>query len=107
MLFSLTKYIIILYINTMETHSSSPVLVSCKNCKKNFTMGTDDFNYYEKVTVPPPTWCPGSGLIRRWPFKNPWTKFRRNCDVANRRTMSIYPPKHKFNVICHTCWCQL
>src|SRR5258708_1961499 len=106
MLFSLTKYIIILYINTMETHSSSPVLVSCKNCKKNFTMGTDDFNYYEKVNVPPPTWCPECRLIRRWAFTNTWSIFWRNCDVCNERTMSIYPPEDKIKVYCPKCWWQ-
>src|SRR3989344_5707310 len=32
----------------------------CKNCKNNFIIDADDFAFYEKMQVPPPTWWPDS-----------------------------------------------
>jgi hypothetical protein len=35
-----------------------PQNVICQNCKKDFTIELDDFRFYEKIKVPPPTFCP-------------------------------------------------
>ena len=29
-----------------------------QNCKKEFTIEPEDFNFYEKIKVPAPTFCP-------------------------------------------------
>ncbi|MDI6602741.1 MAG: hypothetical protein QME57_01295 [Patescibacteria group bacterium] len=31
---------------------------TCQNCKKEFVIEPEDFAFYEKIKVPPPTWCP-------------------------------------------------
>jgi hypothetical protein len=31
---------------------------NCQNCKNDFTIESEDFKFYEKIKVPPPTWCP-------------------------------------------------
>jgi CxxC-x17-CxxC domain-containing protein len=76
----------------------------CQNCKKDFVIETEDFNFYEKMKVPPPTWCPECRLIRRWSFTNTWSLFWRNCDKCGERTMSMYPPEDKIEVFCPKCW---
>ncbi len=30
----------------------------CQNCKQNFVIEPEDFDFYRKIDVPPPTWCP-------------------------------------------------
>ncbi|MBI5220508.1 MAG: hypothetical protein HY978_01565 [Candidatus Liptonbacteria bacterium] len=30
----------------------------CQNCKTDFTIDPEDFDFYRKIDVPPPTWCP-------------------------------------------------
>lgn len=30
---------------------------SCQNCKKDFIIEPEDFNFYSKMKVPAPTWC--------------------------------------------------
>lgn len=30
----------------------------CQNCKNDFVIEPDDFSFYEKIKVPPPTFCP-------------------------------------------------
>ena len=29
---------------------------TCQNCKAQFIIEPDDFTFYEKINVPPPTW---------------------------------------------------
>ncbi|MDI6602738.1 MAG: hypothetical protein QME57_01280 [Patescibacteria group bacterium] len=35
----------------------------CQNCKKEFVIEPEDFLFYEKIKVPPPTWCPECRMI--------------------------------------------
>lgn len=77
---------------------------NCQNCKKDFTIESEDFNFYEKMKVPAPTWCPECRLVRRWSFANTWSLFWRNCDLCKERTMSVYPAEQKIKVYCPKCW---
>jgi Zn ribbon nucleic-acid-binding protein len=52
---------------------------SCQNCRSQFTIEPDDFSFYEKLKVPPPTWCPECRLIRRLVWRNERTLYRRQC----------------------------
>ncbi len=81
----------------METHS-------CQNCKQTFTIEARDFDYYQKISVPAPTWCPLCRLIRRISFVNGWSLFWRNCDKCEKRTLSMYPPTQDITVYCQPCW---
>jgi len=83
----------------METQTQS-----CQNCKKNFAIESEDFNYYEKIKVPPPTWCPECRLIRRISCVNGWNLFWRNCDKCGKRTMSMYSPDTNLTIFCQPCW---
>ncbi len=38
----------------------------CQNCQKDFKIESEDFNFYEKIKVPTPTWCPECRMIRRF-----------------------------------------
>src|SRR3989338_5667954 len=77
---------------------------TCVNCKNDFTIEPEDFSFYEKISVPPPTWCPECRLIRRWSFTNTWSLYWRNCDLCKERTMSMYSPDQKILVYCTKCW---
>src|SRR3989344_4831691 len=77
---------------------------NCQNCKKDFTIETEDFSFYEKIKVPPPTWCPECRMVRRMACVNWWSLFWRNCDKCEKRTLSMYPPSQKIKVYCQLCW---
>lgn len=81
-----------------------PKMKNCQNCKKDFTVEPEDFKFYEKMKVPPPTWCPGCRLERRMSFINTLNIYWRNCDKCGKRTLSIYPPEQKIIVYCQPCW---
>lgn len=76
----------------------------CQNCKKDFTIESEDFKYYEKMQVPAPTWCPECRLIRRLATVNSWSLFWRNCDKCAKRMLSVYSPNQKITVYCQPCW---
>ena len=63
---------------------------NCQNCKIDFTIESDDFSFYEKINVPPPTWCPNCRCIRRMVHRNERNLYRRTCDITGKNIISIY-----------------
>jgi len=76
----------------------------CQNCKQDFVIEPDDFNFYEKIKVPPPTFCPGCRFIRRAVWRNERTLYRRTCDLCKKNIISIYSPKSPYVVYCNDCY---
>ncbi len=87
-----------------KTSSTSSVFTVCQNCKKDFVIETEDFAFYEKLKVPPPTWCPECRFARRMSFKNIWSLFWRNCEKCRNKTLSMYRPEQEMVVYCQPCW---
>ena len=77
---------------------------NCKNCQKDFTINSEDFNFYEKIKVPAPTWCPECRQIRRYAWRNERTLYRRNCDLCEKSTVTIYSQNKPYKVYCNECW---
>ena len=86
-----------------RTHSASSVQ-ACKNCQKDFTIEPDDFGFYEKVKVPPPTFCPDCRLQRRLAWRNDLSFYSRLCDLCGKKIISIYHPGKPLTVYCNKCW---
>lgn len=76
----------------------------CQNCKQDFTIESEDFNFYEKIKVPPPTWCPECRAVRRLSCANSWALFWRNCGKCGNRMLSMFSPDNKLTVYCQPCW---
>jgi hypothetical protein len=76
----------------------------CQNCKKDFTIEPDDFGFYEKIKVPPPTWCPECRMIRRMNFRNERSLYRQDCGLCKKSTISMYDPGNKYVVYCNDCY---
>ncbi len=77
---------------------------NCKNCKQDFVIGQEDFNFYEKIKVPPPTWCVECRQQRRYAWRNERTLYRRPCDLCGKSTVTIYSPNKELKVYCLKCW---
>ena len=86
-----------------KTTSANSVQV-CQNCQQKFTIEPDDFAFYEKIKVPPPTWCFECRQWRRYAWRNERTLYRRNCDLCGKSTVTIYSPNKPYKVYCHDCW---
>lgn len=76
----------------------------CQNCKENFVIDPEDFAFYEKIQVPPPTWCPNCRLQRRLCFMNERTFYKRDCDKCGKNVISMFPAGGHKKVYCSPCW---
>jgi hypothetical protein len=81
-----------------------PQNVICQNCHKDFTIEPDDFSFYGKIKVPPPTWCPECRQQRRYAWRNERTLYRRNCDMCGKSTVTIYSENKPHKIYCLKCW---
>lgn len=90
----------------------------CQNCKDQFVIEPEDFDFYKKISVPPPTFCPKCRLQRRLATFNFRTLYKRVCDLCKQEKISMYPPNspdgwaglpagrqgRTYKVYCPECW---
>src|SRR3989344_3213361 len=86
-----------------KTHSTGSVQ-ACQNCKQDFTIEKEDFNFYEKIKVPPPTFCPDCRSQRRLAWKNNTSLYNRTCGLCGKNIVTIYSPESKLCVYCIKCY---
>lgn len=77
---------------------------TCQNCHSDFSIDPEDFLFYEKIKVPPPTWCPECRMIRRMVHRNEKTLYKDQCDLCGQGIISTYSPEKPFKVYCRECW---
>ena len=76
----------------------------CQNCKKDFVIGPDDFAFYEKIKVPPPTFCPECRIVRRMSWRNERALYHRKCDATGKNIITIFAPEQKVLVYGRDYW---
>ncbi|OGZ98569.1 MAG: hypothetical protein A3C07_03875 [Candidatus Sungbacteria bacterium RIFCSPHIGHO2_02_FULL_47_11] len=76
----------------------------CQNCKGAFIIDASDFLFYEKMKVPPPTFCPQCRLQRRLMIRNERGLYKRKCDLCGKDVITIYAPEKPYTVYCNPCW---
>ena len=76
-----------------ETRNTSTDSVRvCQNCKTSFVIEPDDFAFYEKIKVPPPTFCWKCRFQRRLAWRNERKPFWNTSAKSGKKIISIYPP---------------
>ena len=65
----------------------------CQNCKQNFTIEPEDFEFYKKIDVPTPTFCPECRMVRRMNFRNEHALYKRKCDATGKDIISMFCPE--------------
>src|SRR3989338_2462458 len=76
----------------------------CQNCHREFDIQPEDFIFYEKISVPPPTFCPECRMIRRFMFRNENALYKRKCDATGKEIISMFAPENPFKVYEHSYW---
>jgi len=77
---------------------------TCQNCKNKFVIEPADFEFYKKIDVPEPTWCPGCRMQRRMASWNERVLYKRKCDLCKKPMITLYSPDKPFKVYCNKCW---
>ncbi len=76
----------------------------CQSCQKEFVIDPEDFLFYEKIKVTPPTLCVSCRQQRRYAWRNERTLYRRPCSLCGKSTVTIYSQSKPHKVYCNTCW---
>src|SRR3989339_1358505 len=76
----------------------------CQNCKKDFTIETEDFKFYEKIKVPLPTFCSDCRNKRRMSWRNERTLYKRVCDATQKNIITMFSPNEKLIVYDRDFW---
>jgi len=85
----------------MEYKAESKI---CQNCKKDFVIESDDFGFYEKIKVPPPTFCPECRFQRRLAVRNNRVFYKSVCGLCKKSVLSLYNKNSPYTVYCRDCW---
>ena len=76
----------------------------CQNCKEQFTIDPEDFEFYKKINVPPPTFCWKCRFQRRLAYRNERKAFWNTSAKSGKRIISIFPPELKLKVYDEAEW---
>jgi len=85
----------------MEHKSENKI---CQNCKIDFIIEPEDFLFYEKIKVPPPTFCPECSKQRRLSYQNVFSFYKRKDSFSSKDIISIYSPDKDLMVIDQKTW---
>lgn len=81
-----------------------PETKNCQSCKKEFTIDPDDFGFYEKIKVPPPTWCPECRLKRRLSWQGYQILYKRKCDFTGEDVITTHHQNLPYKVYRQDIW---
>ncbi len=76
----------------------------CQNCKQNFTIESEDFDFYKKINVPAPTFCSECRIVRRMTRRNERALYKHICNLCKKETISMYEENSPYSVFCVECW---
>ncbi|MEK7187353.1 MAG: hypothetical protein AAB691_00725 [Patescibacteria group bacterium] len=76
----------------------------CQNCKNAFVIEAQDFEFYQKIEVPPPTFCPDCRLQRRLTWRNERTLYKGKCAATGKDFLTMFSPESKIVVYNRDYW---
>lgn len=82
----------------------SPETRFCQNCKNQFVIEPEDFDFYGKMEVPPPTFCWLCRIQRRMTFRNERALFKRKSNLSGKEIFATYSQNAPFPVYAHEEW---
>jgi len=77
---------------------------NCKQCHSQFEITDRDREFYEKIDVPAPTWCPECRQIRRLLWRNERTLYQVKCVLCNKQIISSYDANGPYQSVCVQCY---
>src|SRR3989338_10603739 len=77
---------------------------TCQSCKNPFTIEPEDFLFYEKMQVPPPTWCPECRFLRRMTWRNDWHLFKKKDARTGEKIFSLFPEESPVKIYEKEYW---
>jgi len=79
-------------------------ILSCKLCKKNYRIVSQELKLLRDMNLPIPIWCPECRNQERNSKMNPMKLFDRNCHNCNAKILTSYSPDRGERVYCNNCY---
>src|SRR6185369_181286 len=76
----------------------------CQNCQQQFTIEPEDFSFYERIPVPPPTFCLKCRMQRRFAWRNERILFRNTCAATGKSIITGFHPRAGIAVYDRDYW---
>ena len=77
---------------------------NCQNCHRKFEITEKDLEFYKKINVPEPTFCPECRQIRRMVWRNERTLYQNTCGLCGKNIITLYSKDKPFKVYCYDCY---
>ncbi len=77
---------------------------NCKTCKKDFRIAKSDLDFYLKIGVESPNYCPDCRMQNRMSWRNERSLYKRACDLCKKNIITIYSPDKPYKVYCNDCF---
>src|SRR3989344_1269064 len=77
---------------------------NCQNCHRDFTIEPEDFQFYEKIKVPAPTFCSECRFQRRMTFRSGRRLYKRKVEFSEKEVFSPFPPEILNKVMHEDYW---
>jgi len=77
---------------------------TCQNCKAKFIIEPEDFEFYKKIDVPEPTFCPECRTQRRLVLWNSPKVYKRKCDFSGKEIFSSFSSKAPARIYDQKIW---
>ena len=79
-------------------------VLACENCEKNYKIINQELNFYRKMGLPIPRFCPECRHKNRFAQRNQMKIFTRKCDDCGKEINSSYGPERKEKIFCEECY---
>ncbi|HBB02500.1 MAG: hypothetical protein US89_C0004G0112 [Candidatus Peregrinibacteria bacterium GW2011_GWF2_38_29] len=76
----------------------------CKTCAKTFQIPDEDQEFYIKMQVTKPDFCPSCRQQRRLAFRNEFYLYQRKCDFSGKEIISMYSPDKPYKIYDQETW---
>jgi len=76
----------------------------CKKCSSSFDVVVEDKEFYKKMDLPEPAFCPSCRMQRRMAFRNERNLYKRKCYATGKEIISVYPPNIKYKIYSQDEW---
>lgn len=77
---------------------------TCSQCNSQFEVTDLDRDFYKKMEVPEPTFCPVCRQQRRMAWANQINLYKRKCDATGKDIISIYAPDSPYKAYDQAYW---
>ena len=77
---------------------------TCTQCKSSFEISDQDREFYQKLDLPDPSFCPACRMQNRLAFRNFFNLYHRKCDLSGKKVISMYDENFPFPVYDLSEW---